>query len=115
MQRYGVQFESPQQQNPCHQVQKIQARTGGVRGQQSQITTTATNTRILTEVGENSDLELTSQITINSDSIGTVGVEGAVSSRVEQMPGVDKTKSEQRCEGEGVEDKGREAEIEGGE
>lgn len=31
------------------------------------------------------------------------------------MPGVDKTKSEQRCEGEGVEDKGREAEIEGGE
>ena len=115
MQRYGVQFESPQQQNPCHQVQKIQARTGGVRGQQSQITTTATNTtRILTEVGENSDLELTSQITINSD-IGTVGVEGTVSSRVEQMPGVDKTKSEQRCEGEGVEDKGREAEIEGGE
>jgi len=114
LQRYGVQFESPQQQNPCHQVQKIQARTGRVRGQQSQITTTATNTRILTEVGENSDLELTSQITINSD-IGTVGVEGAVSSRVEQMPRVDKTKSEQRCEGEGLEGKGRETKIEGGE
>lgn len=31
------------------------------------------------------------------------------------MPGVDKTKSEQRCEGEGVEDKGRETKIEGGE
>ena len=114
MQRYGLQFESPQQQNTCHQVQKIQARTGGVRGQQSQITTTAANTRILTEVRENNDLELTSRITINSD-IGTVGVEGAVSSRVEQMPGVDKTKSEQRCEGEGIEGKGRETKIEGGE
>lgn len=30
------------------------------------------------------------------------------------MPGVDKTKSEQRCE-KGVEDKGRETKIEGGE